>query len=100
MGHSLALALIIAPEQPLVLLMGTELDGSVGDDANHGGRVATPQAKEAILQVGAVDQPVGLLRTHTHRQTHTNTHSPISISRVGEVDNPAFQIEKKHKEDE
>lgn len=35
--------------------MGTELNGGVRDDPHHGGRVAPPQAEEAILQVGAVD---------------------------------------------
>lgn len=47
--------------------MGTELNGGVRDDPHHGGGVAPPQAEEAILQVGAVDQLVGLLQ---HQHTH------------------------------
>lgn len=61
-GHLLPLKAIVASQQPLVLLVCTELDGSIWDDSHHGGRVPPPQTEEAILQVGAVDQPVGLLK--------------------------------------
>lgn len=63
-GHILALQAVVFSQQLLVLLMGAELDGSIGDDSNHGGRVSPPQTKEAILQVGSVDQLVGLLRSN------------------------------------
>ena len=62
--YSLSLEAVYPPQQYLVLLVGTELDGGVRDDPHHGGRVPPPQAEEAILQVGPVDQPVGLLETH------------------------------------
>lgn len=64
-GHILALQAVVFSQQLLVLLMGTELDGSIGDDSNHGGRVSPPQTEEAILQVGSVDQFVGLLKCNT-----------------------------------
>lgn len=63
-GHILALQAVVFSQQLLVLLMGAELDGSIGDDSNHGGRVSPPQTEEAILQVGSVDQLVGLLRSN------------------------------------
>lgn len=64
-SHSLFLKAIVASQQALVLLVGTELNGGVRDDPHHGGRVPPPQSEEAILQVGAVDQLVGLLHTDT-----------------------------------
>lgn len=63
--HILALQAVVFSQQLLVLLMGAELDGSIGDDSNHGGRVSPPQTEEAILQVSSVDQFVGLLRNNT-----------------------------------
>lgn len=42
--------------------MGAELDGGVGHDPEHGGRVAPPQAEQAVLHVRAADEPEGLLR--------------------------------------
>lgn len=59
--YSLSLEAVVSPQYSLVLVMGAELDGSVGDDPHHGGRVAPPQAEESILQVGLVDQPARLL---------------------------------------
>lgn len=56
--YSLSLEAVVSPQYSLVLVMGAELDGSVGDDPHHGGRVAPPQAEESILQV---DQPARLL---------------------------------------
>lgn len=53
--HLLALKTIVSSQQLLVLLMCTELDGSIWDDSHHGGRVAPPQTEEAILQVRAID---------------------------------------------
>lgn len=41
-GHILALQAVIFSQQLLVLFMGAELDGSIGDDSNHGGRVSPP----------------------------------------------------------
>lgn len=70
-GHLLPLKAIVATQQPLVLLVCTELDGSVWDDSHHGGRVPPPQTEEAILQVGAVYQPVGLLCAHKHIHAQT-----------------------------
>lgn len=65
--------------------MGTELDGSIGDDSNHGGRVSPPQTEEAILQVSPVDQFVGLLRSnaiHTHTQNWMKTSdTPLTAER-------------------
>lgn len=66
-SHSLVLKAVAGSQQLLVLLVGTELNGGVRDDPHHGGGVAPPQAEEAILQVGAVDQLVGLLQ---HQHTH------------------------------
>lgn len=67
-GHILALQAVVFSQQLLVLLMGAELDGSIWDDSNHGGRVSPPQAEEAILQVSPVDQSVGLLRRRRRRR--------------------------------
>lgn len=36
-GHILALQAVVFSQQLLVLLMGAELDGSIGDDSDHGG---------------------------------------------------------------
>lgn len=58
---SLPLKAVISSQQPLVLLVCTELDGGIRDDSHHGGRVPPPQTEETILQVGAVDQPVSFL---------------------------------------
>lgn len=63
--HSLFLKTRVGSQQALVLFVGTELNGGVRDDPHHGGRVSPPQTEEAILQVGAVDQLVGLLHTDT-----------------------------------
>lgn len=63
--HSPVLKAVAGSQQLLVLLVGTELNGGVRDDPHHGGGVPPPQAEEAILQVGAVDQLVGLLHTNT-----------------------------------
>lgn len=52
---------IVAAQDSLVLFMCAELDGSVGHHAHHGGRVPTPQAEEALVEVGEVEQPEGLL---------------------------------------
>lgn len=41
--------------------MCAELDGSVRDDPDHGGRVPTPQAEETFIEVGAVDESISLL---------------------------------------
>lgn len=41
--------------------MRAELDGGVGHDPRHGGRVPPPQAEQPVLHVGAVDEPEGLL---------------------------------------
>lgn len=65
-GHILARQAVVFSQQLLVLLMGAELDGSIGDDSNHGSRVSPPQTEEAILQVGSVDQFVRLLRSDAH----------------------------------
>lgn len=46
----------------LIEFVGAELDGGVGHDPEHGGRVAPPQAEQAVLHVGAADEPEGLLR--------------------------------------
>lgn len=46
--------------------MGTELDGSVGHDPEHGGRVAPPQAEQAVLLIGASDEPEDLLWRKTN----------------------------------
>lgn len=62
--YSLALEAIVAPQEFLVLLVWTKLDGSVGHDPHHGGRVPPPQTEESILHVRAVDHPEGLLQ-HT-----------------------------------
>lgn len=70
--HLLALQAVVVSQQLLVLLMGAELDSSIRDDSNHGGRVSPPQTEKAILQVSPVDQFVGLLRSNARTHTHTN----------------------------
>lgn len=59
--YSLSLVAIVAPQSFFVLFMRAELDGSVGHDPHHGGRVPPPQAEQPILHVSAVDEPKGLL---------------------------------------
>lgn len=59
--HLRPLKAVVASQQHLVLLVGKELDGSEWDDSDHGGGVPPPQTEEAVLQVSAVDEPVGLL---------------------------------------
>lgn len=49
----------------LIEFVGAELDGGVGHDPEHGGRVAPPQAEQAVLHVRAADEPEGLLRRNT-----------------------------------
>lgn len=61
-GHSLPAEAIVAAQDALVLFMGAELDGSVGHHAHHSGRVPAPQAEEALVEVGEVEEPEGLLR--------------------------------------
>ena len=58
---SLSVEAIVATQDSLVLFVCAELDGSVGHHAHHGGRVPTPQAEEALVEVGEVEQPEGLL---------------------------------------
>ena len=41
--------------------MRAELDGGVGHHAHHGGRVSAPQAEEAFVEVGEVEEPEVLL---------------------------------------
>lgn len=47
--------------------MRAELDGGVRDDADHGGGVPSPEAPEAFVEVGAINQPVSLLRAAEQR---------------------------------
>lgn len=61
-GYSLPAEAIVAAQDALVLLMGAELDGGVGHHAHHSGRVPAPQAEEALVEVGEVEEPEGLLR--------------------------------------
>lgn len=60
-GHSLSVEAIVAAQDALVLLVGAELDGGVGHHAHHGGRVPAPQAEEALVEVGEIQEPEGLL---------------------------------------
>lgn len=64
-ADSLSLVSIVASELCFVKLVGTELDGGIGHDPDHGGRVAPPQAEQAFLHVSAVEEPEGLLRRKT-----------------------------------
>lgn len=48
-------------QDALVLLVSAELDGGVGHHAHHGGRVPAPQAEEALVEVGEVEEPERLL---------------------------------------
>lgn len=66
--HLLALKAIVASQQPLVLLMCTELKCSEWYDSHHGGRVSSPQTEEAIFPVGMVYQLVCLLWFNTNIQ--------------------------------
>lgn len=59
--YLLALVAVVASQLFFVLLVRAELDGSVGHDPHHGGRVPPPQAEQPILHVSAVDEPEGLL---------------------------------------
>lgn len=52
---------VVASQELLVLFVRTELDGSIWDHPDHRGRVPTPQAQEAVIEVGAIDQPIGFL---------------------------------------
>lgn len=69
----------------LIEFMGAELDGGVGHDPEHGGRVAPPQAEQAVLHVSAADEPEGLLRRKT------NTSEPPRIYLYGLI----FRIKAK-----
>lgn len=60
-GASLSAEAVIVAQDALVLLMRAELDGGIGHHAHHGGRVPAPQTEEALLEVGEVEQPKGLL---------------------------------------
>ncbi len=53
--HSRALEAVILSQNPLVLFMSAELDGSVWNNTHHRGRVPPPQTEEAILQIRAVN---------------------------------------------
>lgn len=64
-ADSLSLVSIVASELRLVKFVGTELDGGVGHDPDHGGRVPPPQAEQTFLGVRAVEEPEGLLRRKT-----------------------------------
>lgn len=57
----LSLESVVVAQDLLVLLVGAELDGGVGDHPHHGGRVPSPEAPEALVEVGAIDQPVRFL---------------------------------------
>lgn len=61
MGASLSTEAVVAAQDSLVLLVCAELDGSVGHHTHHGGRVPAPKAEEALVEVGEVEQPEGLL---------------------------------------
>lgn len=61
MGASLSTEAVVATQDSLVLLVCAELDGSVGHHTHHGGRVPAPKAEEALVEVGEVEQPEGLL---------------------------------------
>lgn len=60
-GQSFSAEAIVSAQDALVLLVRAELDGGVGHHAHHGGRVSTPQAEEAFVEVGEVEEPEGLL---------------------------------------
>ena len=60
-GVSLSAEAVVAAQEAFVLLVRAELDGGVGHHAHHGGRVAAPQAQEAFVEVGEVEEPEGLL---------------------------------------
>lgn len=61
MGASLSAEAVIVAQDTLVLLVRAELDGGIGHHAHHGGRVPAPQTEEALVEVGEVEQPKGLL---------------------------------------
>lgn len=79
MGASLSTEAVVAAQDSLVLLVCAELDGSVGHHAHHGGRVPAPQAEEALVEVGEVEQPEGLLEGGKVN-TSTVLSSPCSVS--------------------
>ena len=60
-GVSLSAEAVVAAQEAFVLLVRAELDGGVGYHTHHGGRVAAPQAQEAFVEVGEVEEPEGLL---------------------------------------
>lgn len=61
-ADSLPLVSIVASKLCFVKFVGAELDGGVGHDPDHGGRVPPPQAEQAFLHVRAAEEPEGLLR--------------------------------------
>lgn len=66
----LSLEAVVTPQELLVLLVRAELDGGVRDDADHGGGVPSPEAPEAFVEVGAINQPVSLLRASGAKVRH------------------------------
>lgn len=60
-GVSLSTEAVVAAQEAFVLLVRAELDGGVGHHTHHGGRVTAPQAPEAFVEVGEVEEPEGLL---------------------------------------
>lgn len=70
-ADSLSLVSIVTSELCFVKFVGTELDGGIGHDPDHGGRVAPPQAEQAFLYVSAVEEPEGLLRRKTANITES-----------------------------
>lgn len=68
----LSLEAVVAPQELLVLLVCTELNGSIRDHAHHGGRVPPPEAPEALVEVGVINQPVGFLQATEQRSDGTS----------------------------
>lgn len=95
--YLLALVAVVASQLFFVLLVWAELDGSIGHDPHHGGRVPPPQAEQPILHVSAVDEPKGLLGGQAggeydglDREMHGPLHSPHNNSNFFKI----FKIER------
>lgn len=87
---SLSTKAIVVAQDALVFLVCAELDGCIRNHSHHGGRVPAPKAEEALIEVGEVEEPEGLLgktgSQHLFATTgpeHTMQVAPSTAERVG-----------------
>lgn len=83
--YLLSLVAEVASQLFFVLFMWAELDGSVGHDPHHGGRVAPPEAEQPILHVRAVDESEGLLVCVCVRVGGVTNSMSISCNTTAEI---------------